>query len=61
LGKIACYVEKYNFTDPREQGALQNFKDAAEKQNHEFHFLYREDINEVPNYDAIFIRATTDP
>ena len=61
MGKIACFVEKYNFSDPREEAALQNFKHAAEEQNHEFHFLFREDINDIPDYNAVFIRATTDP
>lgn len=61
MGKIACFVEKYNFSDPREEGALWNFKLAAEEQNHEFHFLFREDINDIPKYNAVFIRATTDP
>jgi len=61
VGKIACFVEKYNFSDPREEGALQNFKHAAEEKDHEFHFLFREDINDIPNYNSVFIRATTDP
>lgn len=61
MSKIACFVEKYNFTDPREQGALQNFKQAAEQSGHQFNFLYRENIDEIPNYSAVFIRATTDP
>ena len=61
MSKIACFVEKYNFTDPREEGALQNFKLAAENQGSEFHFLFREDISDVAKYDAVFIRATTDP
>jgi glutathione synthase/RimK-type ligase-like ATP-grasp enzyme len=61
LGNIACFVEKYNFTDPREVGALQNFKLTAEKMGHGFNFLFRENLVEIPKYDAIFIRATTDP
>ena len=61
MGRIACFVEKYNFSDPREEGALRNFKLAAEEQNHEFHFLFRENINDIPKYNAVFIRATTDP
>jgi glutathione synthase/RimK-type ligase-like ATP-grasp enzyme len=59
--KIACFVEKYNFSDPREEAALQNFKKAAEKEGQEFHYLFRENISELSNYDAVFIRATTDP
>lgn len=61
VAKIACFVEKYNFSDPREEAALQNFKNAAEQQGQEFHFLFREDIPNIPKYNAVFIRATTDP
>jgi len=61
VSKLACFVEKYNFSDPREEAALENFKSAAEKKGNEFHFLFREDISDVPKYDAVFIRATTDP
>ncbi|HLN45406.1 MAG TPA: RimK family alpha-L-glutamate ligase [Candidatus Sulfotelmatobacter sp.] len=61
MAKIACFVEKYNFSDPREEAALQNFKNAAEQQGQEFHFLFREDIPNIPKYNAVFIRATTDP
>jgi glutathione synthase/RimK-type ligase-like ATP-grasp enzyme len=61
VSKIACFVEKYNFSDPREEAALENFKRAAEKAGQEFHYLFREDISDIPRYDAVFIRATTDP
>jgi glutathione synthase/RimK-type ligase-like ATP-grasp enzyme len=61
VGKIACFVEKYNFSDHREEAALQNFKHSAEQAGQEFHFLFRESINEIPKYNAVFIRATTDP
>jgi glutathione synthase/RimK-type ligase-like ATP-grasp enzyme len=61
LSKIACFVEKYNFNDPREEGALANFKRTAEENGHEFNFLFRQNIEDIPNYDAVFIRATTDP
>jgi len=61
VSKIACFVERYNFSDPREEVALQNFKLAAEKTGNEFHFLFRENISDIPKYDAVFIRATTDP
>jgi glutathione synthase/RimK-type ligase-like ATP-grasp enzyme len=61
LARIACFVEKYNFADQREAEALQNFQHTAEKTGHEFGFLFREDISQIPKYDAVFIRATTDP
>jgi glutathione synthase/RimK-type ligase-like ATP-grasp enzyme len=61
LARIACFVEKYNFSDPREEKALNNFKAAAQTFGHEFNFLFRENISEISKYDAVFIRATTDP
>jgi glutathione synthase/RimK-type ligase-like ATP-grasp enzyme len=61
LARIACFVERYNFSDSREDKALQNFKQAAEKLGHEFNFMFRENVSEIPKYDAVFIRATTDP
>lgn len=61
MSKIACFVEKYNFSDPREETALQNFKSEAEKQGQEFQFLFKENISEITKFDAVFIRATTDP
>jgi glutathione synthase/RimK-type ligase-like ATP-grasp enzyme len=61
VSRIACFVEKYNFSDPREEAALQNFKAAAEETGSQFSFLFRENIQDIPNYDAVFIRATTDP
>jgi glutathione synthase/RimK-type ligase-like ATP-grasp enzyme len=61
LARIACFVEKYNFSDSREDKALQNFKQTAEKLGHEFNFMFRDNVSEIPKYDAVFIRATTDP
>ena len=61
MANIACFVEKYNFTDSREDDALQTFKRTAEKMGHKFDFMFRENISEIPKYDAVFIRATTDP
>ena len=61
MSKIACFVEKYNFTDPREEGALQNFKLAAEKQGTNSIFFSAKTSPDIPKYDAVFIRATTDP
>jgi glutathione synthase/RimK-type ligase-like ATP-grasp enzyme len=61
LAKIACFVEKYNFSDPREERALENFKQAAVRLGHEFDFMFRGDVSGIRGYDAVFIRATTDP
>jgi len=61
LTRIACFVEKYNFTYSDEAEALQRFKQTAERLGHEFNFMFRSGLSEIPNYDAVFIRATTDP
>ena len=61
MARIACFVEKYNFMDPDETHALQNFKLAADSMGHEFRFMFKENISQIPQYDAVFIRATTDP
>lgn len=61
MARIACFVERYNFSDSVEAAALQNFKRTAENMGHSFNFLFREHISEIPRYDSVFIRATTDP
>jgi glutathione synthase/RimK-type ligase-like ATP-grasp enzyme len=61
LARIACFVERYNFTDGREARALENFRRASEDRGHSFDFMFRDNISEIPKYDAVFIRATTDP
>ncbi len=61
MARIACFVEKYNFQDRKESGALENFRHAAAAKGHTFDFMFREAIPEIPKYDAVFIRATTDP
>lgn len=61
MAKIACFVEKYNFSDPREERALEKFKQAAVRLGHEFDFMFRGDVSGIRGYDAVFIRATTDP
>lgn len=61
MARIACFVEKYNFSDLREKKALENFKQAAARSGHEFDFMFRENVSVIPKYDAVFIRATTDP
>jgi glutathione synthase/RimK-type ligase-like ATP-grasp enzyme len=61
LTKIACFVERYNFVESREIEALGSFRTAAMALGYEFDFMFRNDISLIPKYDALFIRATTDP
>jgi glutathione synthase/RimK-type ligase-like ATP-grasp enzyme len=59
--KIGCFVEKYNFHTREETGALESFKRAAEAKGHLFEYIFKKDLNRIADYDAVFIRATTDP
>ena len=59
--KIACFVEAYNFNIKPERVALDKFKSTSESMGHSFEFIYKDDISKISDYDALFIRATTDP
>lgn len=59
--RIGCFVENYNFVDHSEAVALRKFQQTAQEKGHTFDFIYKKDVSKIPEYDAIFIRATTDP
>lgn len=59
--KIGCFVEKYCFHTKDEALALERFKETAGAMGHEFEFIYKKDMNRLSGFDAIFIRANTDP
>ncbi len=59
--EIACFVESYNFIDSEEAGALEKFQKVAEGLGHSFEFITKRNLQRIPLYDALFIRATTDP
>jgi glutathione synthase/RimK-type ligase-like ATP-grasp enzyme len=61
LVEIACFVEAYNFIDSEEAGALEKFQKVAEGLGHSFEFITKRNLQRIPLYDALFIRATTDP
>src|SRR4030067_163782 len=59
--KIACFVEAYNFNDKSERSALSKFRTTAESIGHSFDFIFKDEISKIPEFDSLFIRATTDP
>ncbi|MCJ7610041.1 RimK family alpha-L-glutamate ligase [Candidatus Bathyarchaeota archaeon] len=61
MSDIACFVESYNFLDCEEARALERFKQAAVNRGHTFEFITKRSLQRIPLYDALFIRATTDP
>ncbi len=61
MSKIACFVEKYNITNKDEFTSLKKFQAVAENLGYSFTLIYKKDLMSLPKYDALFIRATTDP
>lgn len=61
MANIACFVERYTINRSEELNALTNFKVAALNLGHRFDYIFRSDIHKIPEFDALFIRSTTDP
>ena len=61
MGKIGIYVERYTISSSDEMDALLRFSQVARRLGHRVDFLFRPDMYKIPEYDAIFIRALTDP
>lgn len=61
MANIACFVERYTVSRAEELTALVNFKVAAHELGHQFEYVFRSDIQKIPDYDALFIRSLTDP
>lgn len=61
MGRIGVYLERHNVSSGGEMNALMRFAQVARKYNHRVDFLFRPDIYRISEYDAIYIRALTDP
>ncbi len=61
MGRIGVYLERYNVSSAGEMNALMRFAQVARKYNHRVDFLFRPDIYRISEFDAIYIRALTDP
>lgn len=61
MGKLAVFVERYTIARAEELEALLRFKQAAERHGHELHYLFRPELRKIPRFDAVFLRALTDP
>ncbi|MGD0057206.1 MAG: RimK family alpha-L-glutamate ligase [Methanomassiliicoccales archaeon] len=61
MADIACFVERYTINKAEELNALTNFKIAAVNMGHRFEYMFRSDLGRIPDFDALFIRSTTDP
>jgi glutathione synthase/RimK-type ligase-like ATP-grasp enzyme len=61
MAKIAIFTERYTIRSSVELAALTNYRLAAFELGHQLDFLFRNELKYINNYDAIFIRALTDP
>jgi glutathione synthase/RimK-type ligase-like ATP-grasp enzyme len=61
MGRLAIYVERYTIGRAAEFEALVRYRAAAERLGHKVEFLFRHDLRKIPEFDAVFIRALTDP
>ncbi|MBI3871607.1 MAG: RimK family alpha-L-glutamate ligase [candidate division Zixibacteria bacterium] len=61
MGKLAIFVDRSTIARYDELEALLRFREAAEARGHDAHFLFRSEAHKIPRYDALFIRALTDP
>ena len=61
MAKIAIFTERYTIRSSVELAALTNYRMAAFELGHQLDFLFRNELRYLGNYDAVFIRALTDP
>lgn len=61
MAKIAIFTERYTIRSSVELAALTNYRMAAFELGHQLDFLFRHELKYLSNYEAVFIRALTDP
>lgn len=61
MGELGVYVERYTISSSEEMNSLMRLGQVARKLGHRVDFLFRPDMYKIPEYDAIYIRALTDP
>jgi len=61
MARIGIYIERYTISRSEEMDALMRFSYVARRLGHQIDYLFRADTHKIPQYDAIFIRALTDP
>ena len=61
MARVAIFTERYTIRSSVELTALSNFRAAAFELGHEADFLFKNELKYLRGYDAVFIRALTDP
>ncbi|MFZ7104914.1 MAG: ATP-grasp domain-containing protein [Peptococcaceae bacterium] len=61
MAKLVIFTERYTIRSSVELAALTNYRLAAFELGHQLDFLFKSELKYLGNYDAVFIRALTDP
>lgn len=61
MGRLGIFVERYTISSSDEMNSLMRLIQVARKLGHRADFLFRPDMYKIPDYDALYIRALTDP
>ncbi len=61
MAKIAIFTERSTLRMAAELNSLFNFREVALELGHDLDFIFKDDFKYIKNFDAIFIRALTDP
>lgn len=61
MARLAIFTERSTIRSSVELTALSNFRLAAFEAGHELDFLFRNELDFLTRYDAVLIRALTDP
>lgn len=61
MAKLAIFTERSTLRNTAELNSLFNFRQVALELGHDLDFIFKDDIKYLRNYDAVFIRALTDP
>jgi glutathione synthase/RimK-type ligase-like ATP-grasp enzyme len=61
MSKLGIFVDRKTLANAEQLNALIHCRDVAESLGHHVDYIFPVDINKIPNMDALFIRARTDP
>jgi glutathione synthase/RimK-type ligase-like ATP-grasp enzyme len=61
MSRLGIFVDRKTLSSAEQLNALIRCRDAAESLGHSAEFLFPVDIRKIPQMDAVFIRARTDP
>ena len=61
MSRLGIFVDRKTLSSAEQLTALIRCRDAAEEMGHGVEFIFPVDIRKIPQVDALFIRARTDP